>query len=171
MTTTTTITATELRALLDQARAAHDSVTADPSTALVAAMAAGDALIAAKAQVKHGESAGALADAGIPPSSARLYMQLARNRERITASGAVSIREARRLVADRRPPRPRATGSRRGGHESVSDRYDEGFADGYRKGRANAAPSRRRPVLRLPSPPATSSGWSSRPTPTVTTAT
>jgi hypothetical protein len=130
-------TGSTLADLLDHARRAHESVRTEPSAALLSAMEAGDALLAAKAQVKRGEWAPRLASTGIPPSTARLYMQLAANRERIIASGAESIREARRLLADAKPKRPRAARAQRDA-PPVSDRYDEGYKDGYRAGRADA---------------------------------
>jgi hypothetical protein len=67
------------------------------------ALEAGDALAAAKARVSHGEWAQRLPSTGIPPSTARLYMQLARERDRIPAAGCTSIREARRLLAGTKP--------------------------------------------------------------------
>jgi hypothetical protein len=126
-----------LEALLQQARLAHEAISrVDPSAALASALDAGDALLAIKAQLHRGEWTAALASIGIPASSARLYMQLARNRDRIVAAGCASIREARRLLAGTRPrARTHSTSGTRG--RPATDRYDEGYADGYRAGRAD----------------------------------
>jgi len=125
---------TTVEELLARARAAHESIRAEPAAALTRAFEAGDALIAAKAQVAHGEWAAALASTGIPASTARLYMQLARERDRIVAAGCTSIREARQLLAGTKPRKPRTA---RGTRSEAPDRYEEGYAAGYRAGRAD----------------------------------
>jgi hypothetical protein len=96
-------------------------------------------LIAAKAQVLRGEWAVRLASTEIPASTARLYMQLARERERIMLAGCTSIRKARRLLAG---TKPRASSRSRwrsvyGEPRPAADRYEEGYADGYRAGRVD----------------------------------
>jgi hypothetical protein len=130
-----------LAELLARARAAHESIGAEPAAALARALDAGDALIAAKARVPRGEWSEQLATTGIPLSTARLYMQLARERARIQAAGCTSIREARRLLAGTKPrkPAPGPRSSREGGWSTrkVPDRYEEGYGDGYRAGRAD----------------------------------
>jgi hypothetical protein len=134
-------TGATLAQLLDTATRAHRAIhgaDALGSLALRSAFDAGDALIAAKARVDRGQWADTLAQTGIPPSTARLYMQLARNRERILAAGCTSIREARRLLTDRKPPRKRAA-TRASTAAPADDRYEEGYMDGYRAGRADGA--------------------------------
>lgn len=141
--------------LLARARDAHDAIRVDDATALARALDAGDALIEAKARVGRGEWSERLAQTGIPPSTARLYMRLARNRARIMAAGCTSIRQARELLTERTaPPRPPHQRHRVSGHERGGDRYEEGYeagylagsADGYRRGLADgqAAPQARR---------------------------
>jgi hypothetical protein len=131
----------ELDELIAQARAAHAAIQVEPE-ALSHAFAAGEALSAAKALCAHGEWTAALAATEIPPSTARLYMQLYRSQDRITAAGCRSIRQARVLLSDvkaKKPPRKRrivtddTTTSVRG----VGDRYEEGYGDGYRAGQAD----------------------------------
>ena len=134
--------------LIAKARAAHETINAEPTVALERAFEAGDALIAAKAQVLHGEWTKVLATTGIPPSTARLYMQLARERERIVVAGCTSIREARRLLTGTKP-RAGSRSSRQsvyGEPKATADRYEEGYADGYRAGRVDgrAAAARER---------------------------
>jgi hypothetical protein len=133
-----------LAELIARARKAHAAVSGEPRAALLRAFEAGDALLAIKAQVAHGEWGACLRETGIPLSTARLYMQLARERERILAAGCRSIREARRLLAGTapRPPRDGAGGGRRGRTEKdAEDRYKKGYAkgyeDGYRRGRSD----------------------------------
>jgi hypothetical protein len=121
--------------LLARAQQAHAAVQAEPAASLDRALDAGDALNAAKAQLARGEWGPRLAATGIPSSSARLYMQLARARDQIVAAGCTSIRQARQLLADVKPRQPRR--SRASGARGVQDRYAEGYADGYRKGRAD----------------------------------
>jgi hypothetical protein len=132
--------AAALAELLKRARLAHAS--ARGGLELARAMDAGDALLAAKAIVAHGAWTDRVAETGIPPSTAALYMQLARNKKRITAAGCSSIRQARELLADRVPPRrgTRTKTARRArtGKQSTSDRYAEGYEAGYRAGRADA---------------------------------
>lgn len=132
----------QLDLFLSRARKAHQSITND-AEGLRHALDAGDNLIAAKALCAHGEWTERLAATGIPASTAQLYMQLARQRERIEAAGCTSIRQARRLLADR-PPRPRKPRPGGSGREGA-DRYAEGYADGYRAGRADNATVRERP--------------------------
>jgi hypothetical protein len=127
-----------LNELITRAKLAHESIHRDDSVALDRAMEAGDALIGIKARVLHGEWQTVLKSIGIPSSTARLYMQLARGRARIVAAGCKSIREARTLLSGTKPSRPKTTGARRG--RQVSDRYEEGYADGYRAGRSAAQP-------------------------------
>jgi hypothetical protein len=102
--------ADQLADLIARARAAHESIQLEPAGALMRALDAGDALNAAKALVKHGEWSAKLAETGIPASTAQLYMQLARNRALIIAAGCTSIREARALISDRKPPRRKRAG-------------------------------------------------------------
>jgi hypothetical protein len=135
----------DLAALIARARAAHAAVSGEPRTALLRAFEAGEALLAIKAQVRHGAWAACLRETGIPPSTARLYMQLARERARIEAAGCRSIREARRLLSGTRPRpgRPPRSGrrGRTGGSEDAEARYQAGYtagyADGYARGRAD----------------------------------
>jgi hypothetical protein len=135
--------------LIARARRAHESIQAEPAAALERAFEAGDALTAAKAQVERGRWADVLRPTGIPASTARLYMQLARERPRVLAAGCTSIREARRLLAGTKPSRPRQPKGE-WSTRTVPDRYQEGYADGYRAGRADgfaagqAQPSRSR---------------------------
>lgn len=124
--------------LFDRARQAHEAVQAEPGASLERAFEAGEALIAAKAQVPRGEWGERLAKAGIPASSARLYMQLARAKDYIIASGATSIRQARQLLIDTRP-KPKARRARVRPDDTDqevqnADRYKEGYADGYQRG-------------------------------------
>jgi hypothetical protein len=141
----TTPTATpSLDTLVTRARQAHESIQREPAAALTRAFEAGDALIAIKARLAHGVWAATLRRTTIPPSTARLYMQLARERARILAAGCTSIRQARRLLAGTKPRaarRGRAGGARAGRHartgEAPPDRYQEGYADGYQAGRAD----------------------------------
>jgi hypothetical protein len=131
----------ELDELIAAARAAHAAIQVEPE-ALSHAFAAGEALSGAKALCSHGEWTETLGATGIPASTARLYMQLYRSKDRITAAGCRSIRQARVLLADvkpNKPPRKRrivtddTTTSARG----VGDRYAEGYGDGYRAGQAD----------------------------------
>jgi hypothetical protein len=134
-----------LAELIAKARAAHAAVSGEPRVALLRAFEAGDVLLEIKAQVAHGEWDARLRETGIPFSTARLYMQLAREKERILAACCRSIREARRLLAGTapRPPRDGAGGGRRGARteKEAEDRYKKGYAkgyeDGYRRGRAD----------------------------------
>ena len=145
-----TITTTDtIAALLRQAREAHEAISHGDDRALARALDAGDALIAAKAKVAHGEWQPALKSTGIPQSTARLYMQLARERARIEAAGCTSIRQARILLAGTKPKaaRRRPAGDREGWTKTrVSDRYEEGYADGYRAGRADGIATATRPA-------------------------
>jgi hypothetical protein len=130
----------------------HEAIHRDPAAALIRALDAGDALAEIKALVKRGQWETTLETMQLPSSTARLYMQLGRNREIILAAGCTSIREARQMLSDskpRRPSRGRSRGDERAGESSGastgegegdaprSDRYDEGYADGYRAGRAD----------------------------------
>ncbi|MGA2928801.1 MAG: hypothetical protein ABSG43_22995 [Solirubrobacteraceae bacterium] len=134
--------------LFERARRAHESIRVEPAGALMRAFDAGDALNAAKALVEHGEWTADLEKIGIPASTARLYMQLARSREIVMAAGCTSIRGARQLLSDSKPRRPSSGGGSRGGAvgkrgegggggKAESDRYQEGYGDGYRAGRAD----------------------------------
>ena len=121
--------------LLAKARAAHESIHGvDDTATLMRAFEAGDALLAAKAKLPHGGWWVALGVTGIPSSTARLYMQLARNRDQILAAGCTSIRQARRLLAGTKPHR--STTTTKGRARPGTDRYQEGYADGFRRGRA-----------------------------------
>jgi hypothetical protein len=141
-------TTTPLSRLLNTARDAHRAIGgADTlgSLALRNAFVAGDALIAAKARVNRGEWAATLEQTGIPSSTARLYMRLARHRDQIIAAGCKSISGARDLLTDRKPPRrARRTGSRTTAapEPEPDDRYEEGYAAGYTKGRADERAAR-----------------------------
>lgn len=131
-----------LDALITRARLAHEAIRRqDDAGALERAMDAGDALQAIKDSVPHGNWSAALAATGIPSSTARLYMQLARARVRLSAAGCSSIRDARTLLAGTKPRRPRAAHAQRGRPSPAEhydpDRYQEGYADGYRAGRAD----------------------------------
>src|SRR5262249_61667971 len=78
----------DLDALMERARRAHAAISpADAPTALVHAFEAGEALLAAKALVPHGKWGAVLASTGIAPSTAQLYMQLAKHRVLIEAAG------------------------------------------------------------------------------------
>jgi hypothetical protein len=149
---TKTPTLTQLIAHARKAHAAINGADALGQVALAKAFDAGDALIAAKARVPHGEWAATVEKTGIPASTARLYMQLARNRDRIVAAGCKSIREARTLLTDRKPPRKRRAGRPRSSStappEPVEDRYEEGYAAGYARGRMDEREyhTARRPV-------------------------
>jgi hypothetical protein len=123
--------------LLAKARRAHESIHGvDDAAMLERAMEAGDALIALKAMTRkpRGLWSTTLAATGIPGSTARLYMQLARNRDRILAAGCTSIRQARRLLIGTQPRRSSTT--TKGRSRPGTDRYQEGYADGFRRGRA-----------------------------------
>jgi hypothetical protein len=128
-----------IKHLLDRARREADGARGEGSVALEHALRAGDALNEARSLARHGEWTERLRASGIPLSTARLYMQLARERERVEAAGCSSIREARRLVAGTKPRKPpsRAKNGRR--RRPAADRYEEGYADGYRAGRADGA--------------------------------
>ena len=68
-----------------------------------------------------------------------VYAVGARERVRILAAGCTSIREARRLLAGTKPP-PRSRGERKTANgKDGKDRYEEGYSDGYRAGRADGA--------------------------------
>jgi hypothetical protein len=130
----------DLAGLIARARAAHAAVTGEPRAALLRAFEAGDALLAIKAQVPHGAWATALRKTGIPPSTARLYMQLARERARIEAAGCTSIREARRLLSGTRPRPTRAPRSGRRGRAEGPDveaRVQAAYAAGFAAGDAH----------------------------------
>lgn len=140
---TNALAAGTLDELLAHARQAHESIRSEPAAALARAFEAGDALTAAKARVERGTWSTVLASTGIPASTARLYIQLARERERILAAGCQSIREARRLLAGTMPRGSRRTTGSRARADGSSDRYEEGYADGYRAGRADGASASR----------------------------
>src|SRR5262245_56517871 len=133
---TTPAAAASVEALLARAREAHESILREPASALRRAFEAGDALLGAKARVAHGAWTAALRRTTIPPSTAQLYMQLARARARILAAGCTSIREARRLLSGTKP-RPGRPRRGRSPGRAAADRYDAGYADGYRAGRAD----------------------------------
>lgn len=139
-----------LAGLLERAMLACVIAAAGGSIEFERALEAGEALLAAKKLVRHGEWATTLAKIGIPQSTAALYMALARNRERIEAAGCTSVRQARDLISDRQPPAPRQSirawtisqdeAYERGYHQG----YKVGYAAGYRAGKADgvaAAPS------------------------------
>ncbi len=148
MSTTTANQTERLAQLIAQVVEDHEAIHRDPAAALMRALDAGDALSEIKALLERGQWETTLDAMRLPPSTARLYMQLARNRETILAAGCTSIREARQMLSDskpRRPPRERShrgdSGGGSGGEAKraapPSDRYDEGYADGYRAGRAD----------------------------------
>jgi len=98
--------------LAERVCSAHKAVQAASANALAAGLAAGDGLIEAKA---HG--VGSIgwehwveAHCRVGLSTARLYMQLARNRAKIEAAlkkdPLLSLREARRLLAKPKNPEP-----------------------------------------------------------------
>jgi hypothetical protein len=89
-----------LDALAADINAAHKEAQAYASKAVERALVAGDLLLAAKAQVKHGEWLPWLA-ANCPDISARTatnWMRLASNRNEIGNAADLSLREALRLV-------------------------------------------------------------------------
>jgi hypothetical protein len=91
---------TELAARI---RAEHEATLAAMNVALKHAMSAGDLLIEAKAQLNHGEWQPWIREhCGISDRTARLYMQLARNREEIEAQADITyltLNGAVRLLA------------------------------------------------------------------------
>jgi hypothetical protein len=126
--------------LLEEAHRAHLVIHGQVEALLERAFEAGENLVAAKELVPFGQWTARLEAAQIPPRSASKYMALARERERIVASGATGINEALRLIADRIPPRPRATTNGAGPARRAkppTDRYAEGYDAGYRAGRAD----------------------------------
>src|ERR1700730_15659721 len=84
-------------------KAEHDAYVAAIKQSLSRAMAAGDMLIEAKAQLKHGEWRPGIAErCGSPDRTASHYMRLARNRSTIEQNGNVAdltVRAAAALLA------------------------------------------------------------------------
>ena len=132
--------------LLAQAAEAYREIRGDDITSLLRALDAGDALTAARERVAKGQWGSRLQEAGIPASTARLYMRLAQHRQRILAAGCKSIREARELLTERSsPPRRRHTvreHERGGGEEEYARGYADGQRDGYRRGLADGQATR-----------------------------
>jgi hypothetical protein len=99
------------KSLLDlgaQVKAQHEASVAASKRLVEHAMVAGDLLIEAKAQLKHGEWLPWLTEhCSISDRTARLYMRLARNRPEIEAKrqhvADLSLRAALELLA---PPAP-----------------------------------------------------------------
>ena len=91
-------------------RAEHAGVVATLQRSFAHAMAAGDLLLAAKAQLKHGQWLPWLADhCGISERTAQVYMRLAKNREALEAktqsSADLTVDSALKLLA---APSPKA---------------------------------------------------------------
>ena len=124
-------TASRVEELLGQAAAAHRTKHGDQRPALASALDAGDALAAAKALVDHGHWAATLRRAGIPPSTAFVFMRLAAHRSLIEGAECTSIRQARRLVAAHR------AGERARRPPSFEEGYRAGYAEGTRDGYSN----------------------------------
>jgi hypothetical protein len=86
-------------------RSEHEAHTVAMRRSLEHAMAAGELLIEAKAQLKHGQWGPWLAEhCGMPDRTARLYMRLARNRPIIEQNGNVadlSLRGAVEMLTPR----------------------------------------------------------------------
>jgi hypothetical protein len=95
--------AEHLDALADRIRAAHAAVQAASANALAHALAAGDALNAAKARMTKGWGDWVRQNCGLGASTARLYRQLAAHRGVIEARrnelGALTVRAARELIS------------------------------------------------------------------------
>jgi hypothetical protein len=86
--------------LASRIKAEHDAYVAAVKQSLSRAMAAGDMLIEAKAQLKHGRWRGWLAEhCGIPERTASHYMRLAKNRETIEENGSVADLTVRAAVS------------------------------------------------------------------------
>jgi hypothetical protein len=128
--------------LLLEAHQAHLAIRGSAEAVLEQAIQAGERLLAAKEMVPRGEWTSRLENTGISRRNAQQYMMVARERDRVLASGAGSIRQALQLIADRVPPRrePRAPGTKRARPpKEPSDRYAEGYDAGYRAARADGA--------------------------------
>jgi hypothetical protein len=146
----TTIDTTDTARLIAQIAEAHARIAREPAAALNYALDAGANLIALKERLPHGALGDALAQIGINARTARLYMALARDRERIEAAGCKSIREAQRLLAPRGRSR-RASSSARRTRDAEPDAggdfqrgYDAGYRDGYAKRGRDEATARAR---------------------------
>jgi hypothetical protein len=99
--------------LIEQVRAAHGAVQKAESLTLDSAMDAGDALLAIQERITIPMKrfmAKTMPDIG--DSTWKLYMQLARHRAKIMAAQDVlSIREARQLIAKKKPTKPKSAPS------------------------------------------------------------
>jgi hypothetical protein len=78
-------TSNSLADLRERAKAEHAAVGASMKTSLAHAFAAGDILIAAKQQLRHGQWLQWLESCGIPERTAQRYIRLAKNRMLIEA--------------------------------------------------------------------------------------
>ena len=91
--------APSLAALAERARREHDLVEAALGDAVQHALAAGDALLAAQAQIPFGQWQAWLADnCGLFYKNASKYMRLAKNREKVIQGGATSITHALEIL-------------------------------------------------------------------------
>ena len=119
-------TSNRLPVLAADIRREHAAVGEAAARGLQHALAAGDALLEAKASLAHGEWSAWLA-ANVPSLSARtaqLYTRLARNRDRLNAQRVadLSLRAAAALVSRPAAPEPVAT------LPALADRIAEDFA-------------------------------------------
>ncbi|HTU97277.1 MAG TPA: DUF3102 domain-containing protein [Solirubrobacteraceae bacterium] len=100
-----TATAT-LDALAQRANTEHAAYEVTQRAALAHAIAAGQALIEAKAQLRHGEwERWVRAHCDFSPRTARVYRQIAK-RQHSAGMDVGSIRDALAAVAEPRPPKP-----------------------------------------------------------------
>src|SRR5262245_50637428 len=117
-----------LEKIAAQIRYEHNAATNTAKSALRHAMAAGDLLLKAKAQVPHGEWLGWLSDncPMISVRTAQAYMQIARQRPKIEAANAQCIAHLSFTGAMRLAQAPKAgtgpTGDKHQGGEAIGTR-------------------------------------------------
>jgi hypothetical protein len=129
----------DIAELIARARVAHEAAHPSSLNALHHAFEAGEVLTILKDLCRRGEWGRALKQTGIPPSTARLYMQLYRERDRILAAGCTSIRQARDFLsgaAAKRAEKRRQQAEARETEEATA--YDRGYEAGFRDGKAVA---------------------------------
>jgi Protein of unknown function (DUF3102) len=97
----------ELELLAEDIRRHHKAVERHARSMLDEAIAAGEALIEAKARLRHGEFGPFIAYCGTSRRSASLYMKLAREKGNVAILEASSIREALEALGGRRRPQRR----------------------------------------------------------------
>jgi hypothetical protein len=100
------------KAIITQINAAHDAVVESGKSSLTNAIRAGELLVSAKECVEHGEWTQWLADncPNISEETARLYMRLAKNEDKIekaaeqngNAVADLSVRGAAKLISKKR---------------------------------------------------------------------